>query len=78
MKHCFVALILALSLVSCVNEDFQAVPDVQAEAAAQEALYAKGATFVDDPSSAEAVKLKKGFVVFAGVKLVLLLVRILA
>lgn len=46
MKHCFVALILALSLVSCVNEDFQAVPDVQAEAAAQEALYAKGECIV--------------------------------
>ena len=46
MKHCFVALILALSLVSCVSEDFQAVPDVQAEAAAQEALYAKGECIV--------------------------------
>ena len=42
MKRCFIALLLAFSLVSCVNEEFQAAPDVQAEAAAQDALFAKG------------------------------------
>lgn len=46
MKRCFIALMLAFSLVSCVNEEFQAAPDVQAEAAAQDALFAKGECIV--------------------------------
>ena len=42
MKRCFIALMLAFSLVSCLNEELQTAPEVQAEAVEQEALYEKG------------------------------------